>query len=319
MAAVPRVIVCWTNDWETTFLGVRQPGQAYPTLEEEMEMLHDPALRIVPNEDVFVSVSLEIASLANELIDGKLTWFAKVDRQSDITTYIHLRPLYGQITASGGEIGLHIHHSSVDPNLRRRELAWAVERLSKVGIQARAYSAGMGNFLSSDTNTLTELGIVAHRSCMPYLYTGDPALDPASADWRYGDFFHGYTDPTDHHLTVANGQLFSVPLGADARNTTGYFELAINPRIDLGTLMELFDTYTQLAVNGPVYVAVMFHPCDLTEYGAAVTSAMRDRWARFSAYQRRQGATFMTMSEAAQHFRKSARLLSAEEIRDYHE
>jgi hypothetical protein len=295
-----RLYVCWTIDWQDNYLW------------------DSSAMRVV---------SRALHTLACNLVDGKVTWLAEVDDLTDITRHAGIDGLIKEIEGTGGEVGIHIHHTSVDRLIRREHYRRASARVIDAGGSAASYAAGMGNYIDEDTQLLVNLGITAQRSyvgnyvnaALPPLNwmppgkrghvdtlfppathkaIADPRQNPSACDWRGAEDKAGYTDPDDYRRVLARGQLFAVPLGILGGNEDGEHQLHIQPRISLERLQAIFASYHARSQHEATFVACYFHPYDLTEQGTAVTDRMERRWEQFVAYQRQLGVQFVTLNEA---------------------
>ncbi len=293
------MFVCWTIDWQDNYLWQR---------------------------DDFATVSSRLSSIARECLDSKVTWLAEVDDLTDITRYPQTRDLIAEIEASGGEMGIHVHHTSVDPAVRQAHFRRAVDAVRESGGHPVAYAAGMGNYINQDTQALVDLGIRAQRSYSGDYLNGtlpgrgwfpadkrdhiadlfpaaaldgliDPTRNPSACDWRDAGDDAGYTDPHNYRRSLPQGDLFAVPLGISEGNADGLHQLHIQPAIDMPRLIAIMKRYEQRALAEPVFVACYFHPYDLLD-GAGLSSALLYRWRDLVAYQRRVGAQFVTLTEA---------------------
>lgn len=303
------LFVCWTIDWQDNYLW---DGSA------------------------FLSVSRALKALADTLLAGKVTWLAEIDDLTDITRHPGIPELVREIEASGGETGIHIHHTSVDPLVRQSHYRRAVERLQVLGAGPQSYAAGMGNYINTDTPMLVDLGITAQRSYTgnyvnaalpsidwlppnkrahldtlfpPALRSGIPApsKNPVACDWRGAPDYAGYINPYNYRQALPSGDLFAVPMGILGDNEDGEHQLHIQPRIALDRLQAIFDKYYERAQQTPVFVACYFHPYDLTERGAAITELMASRWQQFVAYQQQRGSHFVTLNAARETYEKLCR------------
>jgi hypothetical protein len=293
-------IVCWTIDWQDNYLW---------------------------DEQSFLSTSSQLFKESLNLLDGKVTWLAEVDGLTDITRYPKFDTLSQDIIHNGGEIGIHIHHTSVEPAIRHAHYLRAIERLYKWGIEPVSYSAGMGNYINQDTEMLIKAGIKVQRT-----YTGnyrnaalpsldwvppdrrdrldtlfpqatrelslDPNLNPVATDWRGASDRAGFLDVGDYRNRLSHGDLFGVPLGILGGNEDGQHQLHVQNCIPLERLKTIFDFYHARCAVEPVFVACYFHPYDLTECCAEPTQRMLSRWKDFISYQNRAGCSFLTLGEA---------------------
>jgi len=296
--------VCWTIDWQDNYLW-QSPD--------------------------FLSASQDLIRYAINFLDGKVTWFAEVDELTDITIHDGVEDLIFEIDRSGGEVGIHVHHTSVDPEIRWKHYKRAVERVRKMGGGALAYSPGMGNFIQEDVFLLTELGIKTVRSYAgsyvnaslpsqdwappdkrilidtlfpPAMKKGipDPRQNPVACDCRNADDRAGYLDTQDFHRVRNAGRLFAVPLGTSDENLDGEHQLHVQPRIPLERLKRIFKSYHARSERGVVFVACYFHPYDLTEKGTAISKRMAYRWQQIVNFQKQLGSEFLTMQTAQEKF-----------------
>ena len=126
-----KLFVCWTIDWQDNYLWDRQD---------------------------FVNVSWRIQALASDLLQSKVTWLAEVDDLTDITRHKGVRQLVEMIGSEGGDIGIHVHHTSVEPKVRKEHFERAVRRVEQAGGHPTAYVGGMGNYIDFDTQSLVGFG-----------------------------------------------------------------------------------------------------------------------------------------------------------------
>jgi len=279
----------------------------------------------------FRSVSQELVRYANNMLNGKVTWFAEVDDLTDITTHRGTEELLAEIERSGGEVGIHVHHTSVDPDLRRIHFKRAIDRVTEIGGNPLAYSPGMGNFIQEDIALLADLGIRAIRSCAgnyvnaalpaqdwappgkrdlidslfpPATKKGvpDPRQNPVACDCRGAEDRAGYLDSLDFRRIRNAGRLFAVPLGTSDGNEDGEHQLHLQPRISIDRLKRIFEGYHARSKKGMVFVACYFHPYDLTEKGAGICEQMLIRWQKFVNFQEQLGSQFFTIQEAKELF-----------------
>jgi len=290
--------VCWTIDWQDNYLW---------------------------ESKIFFDVSKHLIAFADDLLGSKATWLAEVDDFTDVTCHAGVDDLIAQIEEAGGEVGIHIHHTSVDPSTRRDHYQRAISRVVQAGGAPLTYSAGMGNYINEDTQILTDLGITSQRFYIgnyinatlppsdwfpptkrmnifpPATHQGivDPAQNPVACDWRGTKDRAGYIDPQDYRRILDDGQLFGIPLGILGGNENGEHQLHIQPRISLDRLIAIFDSYAARAQQGPVFVACYFHPYDvIEEHKPNLSDRMVDRWEKIVNYQRQSGCRFLTLNEA---------------------
>lgn len=294
------LFVCWTIDWQDNYI--------WDTKD-------------------FLSASRNLFEKSLDLLDGRVTWLAEVDELTDITRHPGIDTLCHDIICNSGEIGIHVHHTSVDPSIRRAHYQRAIEQLGRRGIEPTSYSAGMGNYVNGDTEMLIEVGINSQRT-----YTGnyrnatlpsqdwvppdrrdkldslfpqatrelslDPTMNPVATDWSGAPDRAGYLDTADYKRRLSRGDLFGVPLGILGGNEDGQHQLHIQNRIPLERLKTIFDSYHARSMVEPVFIACYFHPYDLTEYRSKLSQCMLTRWREFVTCQRKSGCTFLTLNEA---------------------
>jgi hypothetical protein len=289
--------VCWTIDWQDNYLW---------------------------ESKTFIDVSNHLIACANDFLGNTATWLIEVDDLTDITRHEGVTSLIAKIEASGGEVGIHIHHTSVDLPTRGEHYRRAINKVKQAGGTPSTYSAGMGNYINEDTQILADLGIQSQR-----FYTGNyvnatlpplewfppsrkmdvfptathqavanPTQNPVACDWRGTQDRAGYLDPQDYHRVLDMGPLFGVPLGIMGGNEDGEHQLHLQPRIPLQRLIAIFNGYITRAQRGAVLVACYFHPYDLTERELRLSDKMVERWKKFVRYQRQSGCRFITLTEA---------------------
>lgn len=209
--------------------------------------------------DHFEPISRYIIGAVKDILDGKMTWYAKIDFFADITYYNSFDELASEILSSGGELGVHIHHISRDPFRRAQVYSRATKRMVEAGFPVTAYSAGNGEVLPCDTELLINSGFKTSR-------WGYPGLKHQYADWTDMDYAPGYVRKDNYKRTGDSAGLFVYQLGTDYNNNDdGLRQLHIRSAISLNMLKKVFtDCIERLLKNRDFpLLGCYFHPYNL--------------------------------------------------------
>lgn len=209
--------------------------------------------------DHFERISEHIIGAVKDILDGKVTWYAKIDIFADITYYNHFDELAEKILSDDGELGVHVHHVSRDPFRRGQLFTRAFKRMAEAGFAATAYSAGNGEVLPCDAKLLYRSGYRTSR-------WGYPGLKHQHADWTDMDYAPGYVCTDDYKSTFGSEGLFVYQLGTDYNNNAdGLRQLHIRSGISLDTLKKVFtDCMDSLIKNSDFpLLGCYFHPYNL--------------------------------------------------------
>jgi len=236
-------------------------------------------------------------------VNGKMTWYCKVDFYADITYYNRFPELADMILRSGGELGTHIHHISTDPTQRAKLYQWAAERMKRIGYPVRAYSAGMGEIYDSDAKALLDAGYNVSRWTFAHLCHH-------MCNWENADMFPGYVNLEKYKRNDAADGLFCYPLGGDHRNNQepkGNYQLHVREHIPLDRLKEITESgfENEEKLGKMPLLGAYFHTYDLCENPyptSRILPCVIEKWETYIRWLTDNDVILVTDSEAKRIF-----------------
>lgn len=206
--------------------------------------------------------------------------------------------VYREAIAKGAELAIHLHEEIQyggqkygEPGHVTGVVSGLVRDLAGAGIRSVGYRGGYYAYTDDLTPLLEAHGMLTDLSCLPGLDAG-----ARYADWRgvpFTSFYLGRDSHRDVGTGVQRSRVLEIPMGCDGHGTEKRNHLYVEAS-DLDVLEGIWAAILGRAEESgrPQIIHALFHT------SSVAIPALLEKFRRFVDHMARNGAEFVTASEA---------------------